>query len=278
MSFTLSLLLFSQVDITYTNGLWPPGLHCQKICKKELNLLNLCFQIGMIDEFFSANGPKGLIFYYEEIPQKTAEGDFVKQFINLIENQSVSIFSAPLGKTAKPIKKLYVTDGTQQAFPGMGLFFLRTTNKAITTANIAQETNFGVLESNGGGLLEAIENLLRSVFLPALRDQTSWGELSKDASGHVAKENFIGKLDGFVSILANARKSIQDAASLSPCSNPAITAITTPLEAISAAHNAEIVEAAESCAIRWCKEIEQVIYLPFHLTPLLKQFIYFFFV
>lgn len=140
----------------------------------------------------------------------------------------------------------------------MGLFFLRTTNKAITTANISQEANFGVLESNGGGLLEAIESLLNNVFLPALKDQSSWGELSKDASGHIAKENFLGKLDAFIAVIANARRSIQDAAKLSPCSNSAINAITSPMQAITAAHNPEMVEAAESCAIMWCREIEQV--------------------
>ncbi len=140
----------------------------------------------------------------------------------------------------------------------MGLFFLRTTNKAITTANIAQEANFGVLESSSGQLLEAIETLLSSVFLPALKDQDSWGELSKDASGHVVKENFLGKLDAFVAIIANAQISIRDAATLSPCTDPGILAIGNPLQAISAAHNPEIVEAAERCAVMWCKEIEQV--------------------
>ncbi len=27
-----------------------------------------------MDNFFAANGPKGLIFYYEEIPQTSADG------------------------------------------------------------------------------------------------------------------------------------------------------------------------------------------------------------
>ena len=163
-----------------------------------------------------------------------------------------------LGKPARPIKKLYITDGIQHPFPGMGLFFLRTTNKAITTANVAQETNFGVLESNGGDLLEAIETLLRNVFLPALKDQSSWGELSKDASGHVLKEKFLGKLDAFIANIANARASIKDAATLSPCPSTALADIKNPLQAITAAHNPEILEAAENCAIMWCKEIEQV--------------------
>lgn len=28
----------------------------------------------MMDEFFGANGPKGLLFFYKETPQKTADG------------------------------------------------------------------------------------------------------------------------------------------------------------------------------------------------------------
>lgn len=31
-------------------------------------------QIQEMDNFFAANGPKGLIFYYEEIPQTSADG------------------------------------------------------------------------------------------------------------------------------------------------------------------------------------------------------------
>ena len=37
-----------------------------------------------------------------------------------------------------PQKHLYLTDGTKEAFPGLGMFFLRTIVKAITPSNIAQ--------------------------------------------------------------------------------------------------------------------------------------------
>ena len=163
-----------------------------------------------------------------------------------------------LGKPGKLLRELYVTDGTKEPFTGMGLFFIRSSLKGLTTANIAQDTTFGVLESNGGGLLEAIETLLKSVFVPALKEQSNWGELSKDASGHVIKESFLSKLDGVVSAIANARVSVQSAAKLSPCTNPGIVAITSPSEAIVAAGIPEILEGAETCALRWCKEIEQV--------------------
>ena len=168
------------------------------------------------------------------------------------------------GKSDKPSKRLYLTDGAHEAFPGLGIYFLRVSNKPITPANIAQELNFGVLESSSGNLLEAVESLLKNVYLPALREQSNWGKLSDDASGHSAKELFLGKLDSFVGVLANARASIADAARISPCSNPSILAISSPLEAIAAASNPELVAGAESCALTWCKEIEQVsgLFLP----------------
>ena len=160
-----------------------------------------------------------------------------------------------IGKTSK---KLYVTDGTQEPFPGLGLFFLRLSTKPITNANIAQDVYFGTLESNGGGLLEAIETLLKNIFIPALEQQTNWGTLSSDASGHALKEAFLAKLSSFVSVLANARASIADAVDLSPCEHSGLAALSSPSEILAAASNPELVEAAETCTLVWCREIEQV--------------------
>ena len=163
------------------------------------------------------------------------------------------------GKKEKAAKRLYITDGTREAFPGLGMFFLRFTTKALTTSNIAVETYFGVLESNGGGLLEAIENMLTSIYLPALQQQTNWGALSGDSSGHVLKEAFISRLTSFVAVITNARASIADAVKLSPCADPVLAAITSPSEILAAAHNSDVVEAAEKCTQLWCREIEQIL-------------------
>ena len=141
----------------------------------------------------------------------------------------------------------------------MGLFFLRTNTKAITTANVASETFFGALESNGGGLLEAVETLLSRIFLPALKEQTNWGALSSGADGHMQKEAFLNKLSSFIAVLANARASIADAVKLSPCQHEGLAPITTPAEILAAAGNPDLVEAAEACTLTWCKEMEQIL-------------------
>lgn len=161
-------------------------------------------------------------------------------------------------KSKKLNKELFLTDGTKHRFTGLSIFFLRTTPKAITPANISQELFFGVLESNGGGLLEAVQRMLSDVYLPALREQTNWGKIADDANGHAVKEAFLGKLASFVSVLANARASIADSAKLTPCSDPSLTALTGPSDIVIAAANPEVVEAAETCAQVWCREIKQV--------------------
>ena len=161
-------------------------------------------------------------------------------------------------KSKKTNKHLYVTDGTKERFPGLGIYFVRTNPKAITPANIAQEVYFGVLESNGGGLLEAVEVMLSKIYIPAIREQSSWGKIADDAAGHAVKTAFLGKLDSFVAVLANARASIANSAKLTPCTDPSITALAGPSDIVLAASNPEIVEAAELCALTWSKEIEQV--------------------
>ena len=115
-----------------------------------------------------------------------------------------------------------------------------------------------MLESNGGGILEAFESLLSNIFIPALKQQTNWGCLS-DSHGIAIREEFLSKLTHFVSVLNNARASLADLVNLSPCEGIDVNTITGPAQIIAAANNSEILEAAEQCAIKWCKEIEQIL-------------------
>ena len=118
--------------------------------------------------------------------------------------------------------------------------------------------NFGVLESNGGGILEAFESLLSNVFIPALKRQSDWGCLS-DSHGIAIREEFFSKLASFVSVLKNAQASLADLVNLSPCDGVDTRSISGPAQIIAAANNSEILEAAEQCATKWCKEIEQIL-------------------
>ena len=64
---------------------------------------------------------------------------------------------------------------------GVCYFFLKTSDKSITTANVANEVNFGVIEATEG-LLGGIEQLLSKVMVPALKAQDNWGQLSTNGN------------------------------------------------------------------------------------------------
>ena len=115
-----------------------------------------------------------------------------------------------------------------------------------------------MLESKGDGLLGAIESLLGHVFIPALTTCTKWGQLASclDVS---KRQNFVGKLSSFVSVLSNARESIADTVGLTPCSNPSLARVLTPADITAAVTKPDLVEAAEKCTQGWCKEIEQIL-------------------
>ncbi len=115
-----------------------------------------------------------------------------------------------------------------------------------------------MLDSNNEGLLGAIERLLGSLFLPVLDKYEKWGELS-GAEGQKVKQQFLTKLSSFVSVLANAQASINDIVQLTPCKHSGLTGLKTSTEMIAAAGTPELVEAAEHCALVWCREIEQVL-------------------
>ena len=121
-----------------------------------------------------------------------------------------------------------------------------------------QEVFYGSLESNGDGLLGAIERLLGDIFIPALTKNEKWGVLN-GPEGQATKMAFLSKLSSFVAVIANARASIANTVKLSPCKHPILADISTPSEIMAAATNSETVEAAEMCTKVWCKEIELIL-------------------
>ena len=156
-------------------------------------------------------------------------------------------------------RRLWITEAKADQYTGCCLFFIRlNVHKAITMMNIHQEVYFGSLESNGDGLLGAVEKLLGDVFVPALSSCNKWGNLV-GPEGQVVKNAFLNKLSGFVAVLANARASIANVVKLSPCRNETLAALSSPSDILAAAGNPELVEAAEACVQTWYKEIEQTL-------------------
>lgn len=79
-------------------------------------------QLAYLDQFFAANGSRSLLFYYER---------------DHTDCRRESVGTKPSIKLNK--HKLYITDGNDKKFTGLCVFFIRTTMKSITIANVAQE-------------------------------------------------------------------------------------------------------------------------------------------
>ena len=103
-----------------------------------------------------------------------------------------------------------------------------------------------------------MESLLNTIYIPALAQVSSWGELN-NKNGQSVRDDFLGKLDAFVSVLSGARTTISEKVTLSPCQLVDVSALASPAGLLAAAHSPETVEALEVTMTTWCKEIEQML-------------------
>ncbi|XP_051871749.1 dynein axonemal heavy chain 5 [Pristis pectinata] len=196
----------------------------------------------MIEEFFAPNGSKKLLFYYQEIAT----------------NIDLRRLSADTSRSI-PQKRLFITNGSAEGLTGTCLFFLRTTNKNISTANVSQEVNFGMLNCSEENLLQGLEKLLGNVMVPALRSQENWGSI-KEGLKNAQIQEFFESLDKFVGNLTSARKNMERQiilAELSTAYN--IDDLHSPSDYLIAATNTEFVEQLEGVLMSWSKQIEQVL-------------------
>ncbi|XP_026035058.1 dynein heavy chain 5, axonemal-like [Astatotilapia calliptera] len=202
-------------------------------------------RFSLIHEFFAANGSKKLIFFYQDVKQSPS-------------SRQSSFVDASNSAVAQ--RKLFLTTGNSEPLLGKCLFFLRTTEKAITTANVQQEVNFGVLDCSGaGGVLNSLETLLTHIMLPALRSQQSWGSVQDGAScPHV--RSFLSSVDQFVSNLSSARLNMERKFQLQHVELPdAISQLSSPADYRAAANNSELVERLEEALTLWTNQIKQVL-------------------
>ncbi|OCT76241.1 hypothetical protein XELAEV_180314423mg, partial [Xenopus laevis] len=91
---------------------------------------------------------------------------------------------------------------------GTCLFFLRTTEKAITTANISQEVNFNMFECTNGSILHGLETLLSQVMVPSLKCQENWGAVA-DGMQNLQIQEYLDSLDKFIGTLSSARHNLE---------------------------------------------------------------------
>ncbi|KNE55648.1 hypothetical protein AMAG_01535 [Allomyces macrogynus ATCC 38327] len=185
-------------------------------------------KIEVVNEFFREGGIRRVLFFWkkEELSKSTAASKY----------------------------QLIVTDGVRDAIGGMGCFFVRTSTKAITVANLATDVAFGVINNS---ILPSLATVVKHVILPTLRAQEYWGELSKQNKGE-GTADFIESLQQFVSEVEVAMVNLKDSVQLTPVS-VSLDAYASPADYLNAIHDPALINALEAVVTEWCKQIEQVL-------------------
>ncbi|XP_052062310.1 dynein axonemal heavy chain 5-like isoform X2 [Mytilus californianus] len=211
-------------------------------------------QIDMMDQFLNGNKDLGqLLFYYQE-PEEPKEP---------LEQIRVGPPQPKFTRSHKP--KVFVTNGRDTPLRGIALVFTKVEPGAhITEQNISKEINFTKLDTssqgkNGSGLLHAVENLLSSIFIPALKSlDGGWGKLDSP-SGIQIRTDFLNTLDSFVSVLVGAQESLEEKVQLKPCETYELSKINTPADYQAVANSSDALEGIEQCMGVWLKQLEQVL-------------------
>ncbi|XP_039610081.1 dynein heavy chain 5, axonemal-like [Polypterus senegalus] len=199
-------------------------------------------KFGMIEEFFAPNGPKKLTFFYQEITQKKLSGTL------LTDASSVT-----------PHKRVFLSSGSEEGLRGVCIFFLRTSDKSITTANVNQEVNFGMLNCPASSILQSMQELLFHAMAPALKSQETRGAV-KDGLRNIQIQEFFTSLEKFISSLSSARDNIKRRFQLQMIDlGGCLDSLNSPADYVAAATNNEVVEKLEGLLLLWMKQIEQVL-------------------
>ncbi|XP_077982678.1 dynein axonemal heavy chain 5-like [Glandiceps talaboti] len=203
-------------------------------------------QIEQMNKFFDADGPSTLMFFYQDIDPGPEPADQLRLGP-----------SSTMKKTNKP--KLFVSDGKESSLHGTCLFFSKPdASRTITNENITKDVSFTVFDTDKG-LLNSVENILTTIFVPSLRKNTgSWGNISNGDAANI-RGDFLNTMDSFVSVLVAAQESLDDKVELKPCQTYNLSKLKKPNDYIVAANSTESLEAIEACIAVWIKQIEQVL-------------------
>lgn len=123
--------------------------------------------------------------------------------------------------------------------------------------------NFGVIDAKNNGIISAIRSVLSDLYIPAVSKSSSWGGLS-DQESLSSRNKFLNSLDTFVEVLGGAQDSLEEAITLQECTSIDLSRFYSPSTYSIATNSMEMLEAVETQASVWIKQIEQVWFLFSH--------------
>ena len=106
-----------------------------------MSIVSYLRQLDYFDNFFAEHGQTALLFFYQSTPEESVAGD--KSMFLCKKDADIQSQSVCLADEKQEGKRLWITDGTQDPFPGCCLFFIRLNpQKQITNLNIHQVSLF----------------------------------------------------------------------------------------------------------------------------------------
>nr|XP_043900355.1 dynein axonemal heavy chain 8 isoform X2 [Solea senegalensis] len=193
-------------------------------------------KFSLIDDFFAAHGSKALIFFFQSMKQA-----------------STYLSSGDMATSTVAPRKLFLTTGNSEPLLGKCLFFMRTSDRVITSANVHQEVDFAMVDCSAGGLLQGVEALLGDMMLPAVRAQ-------QEAAPSPAVQCLVSSVDRFLGNLRSTRRILESTFRLQRVDVPvAMETLSSPADYTAAASNSELVESLEGVVSVWTNQMTQVL-------------------
>lgn len=230
-----------------------------------------------MSSFFAEKGSKILVFFYGETDTTSSTSNTTS---TATQGQNVK------GKSVK--SKLQIIQSSSVMLKGICIFFVRhTTSIAITSSNISQETFFGSYDCQNESILQAISRQFSDLFIPILSNMAdaSWGKMaakvtsqqantapaptSRDTTndkdmqmskeGQIAKIEFLGKLNMFVSTLQGAQESISERIVFKQSDKIDLGQINTSSDYLTVAASIESLGHVEDIVKVWKRQIEVIL-------------------
>eukprot|EP00854_Cymbomonas_tetramitiformis_P001067 gene1068-1616_t len=186
--------------------------------------------VAKLDDFFRANGPWKLIFYYQIPEQEGPDGHYV---LNGTE------------------EKLFWTTGEVEKLSGKAVYFLRNNPKGVTDKTEQDILSGEIIHST----LETFRALLADLFLPILEAQGNWGKNSEEHT-----QEFLTGITKFCGTLTEAVSSLQGGVELRKPEDKFINSIELKPAAFNkAATDVKTAEYFESVLHDWCVQVEKIL-------------------
>lgn len=235
----------------------------------------------LMEDFFKSGGPVVLLWFYNmkhygggtggedeegenwEIRSAHSSSTMMSMAPTIVTGDTASTAGGPQSvHGAKEVQPLLAVSSNASQYSlkrGLLVYFIKKNkNENVTTTRVEDQIAFGVINGSNG-ILNELKTRLENIYVPSLKMETDWGELSKkgvDSTKEISE--FIHQVDKFVNVLDESITAIKCTVRLAPPKkNFGIEAKSKSYQ--KASTRTEIVTMFEEKLKEWTKQIEGIL-------------------